>query len=121
MTNVSKEYAKEVGITQAFIIEGVDWTLGCIGCVNGRVQPQELIGQGRIELVSEIYDYAVIVTDIYQTLPEREGPGIFDYQFSSDIVGAFIARFIRRYCELPDKNRFHEWCYRKMRHWVEKE
>ncbi|WP_252177143.1 hypothetical protein [Endozoicomonas sp. 4G] len=105
-----------VGIKEQFEKEGVD-------------NPGEVLKDGELELVYALYDYAVILTEAWNSLRHlKEGIGIFDYQISEVFAPKmFIAMSKKAEVINPElKGEFEmpcliEWgqlCEKLITHWI---
>ena len=80
-------------------------------------------GTGQIEYVLYLYPFSVAIDEAYQVAPERDCPGVFDYEVSEDLAATLFHELVLdEGADLPDVKRWREliaelvdlWCKEKV-------
>ena len=108
---ISKE--QQIAVTLAFLSAGIEHHFR-----HRDDTAFELYGDGGIEFVYALYEYARVINEVYNDLPEKEGPGVFDYEFTEEITGTYLAKCLINNCALPGDKDFRNWCRITMTNWV---
>lgn len=117
---------RQIAVTHYYLTTGIMEGLSSEGVVS---HSEELMGDGQVELIDALYDYAVILTEAWKSLSHlHDDMGIFDYEVSEDLAAQMFIALSKRAkvlnpklednYEMPCHTEWAELCKKVITYWA---